>query len=186
MHEPIATTLLLLAICGVSLWAWENPSVESRLIFRPACILADKEYYRLVTSSFLHAGIWHLMANVYALYGSGGALEREFGPGRMLLVYFGGVIGGDLLSVYLHRFHDMAAYGASGGVCGLIFSYILAHPHSWMTIFPFPYPIPGWVWAIAFLIASFYALKAGRDNIGHDAHIGGAVIGLFVMALLNP
>ena len=49
-----------------------------------------------------------------------------------------------------------------------------------------PLPVPGWLYAIGFLTGSFYAMKAGRDNVGHDAHIGGAIVGLLIAAALNP
>jgi hypothetical protein len=71
-------------------------------------------------------------------------------------------------------------------VCGLIFAYVLWRPHSRLMIFPLPYAVPAWVYATAFMIASFYALKSARDNIGHDAHLGGAIIGLLTAAGLKP
>ena len=135
----------------------------------------------------MHAGWAHLLINIYALYIFGGGIEWSLGPGKFLQIYFGSVIGGDLLSLYIHRHHDYKAYGASGGVCGLMFASILAHPDGRMSIlFPLPYAVPSWLFAIIFLIGSFYAMKAGRDNIGHDAHIGGALIGMFIAAGLEP
>jgi hypothetical protein len=47
-------------------------------------------------------------------------------------------------------------------------------------------PIPGWLDALGFLLGSFVALRAARDNIGHDAHLGGAIVGLLVAAALRP
>jgi membrane associated rhomboid family serine protease len=186
MNEPIATAILMSVTFCVSLWAFEDERVVRRCIFRPEDILAGKEYYRLVTSAFLHAGWMHLLLNLFTLHSFGAHLEWRFGPGQMLLVYFGSVIGGSLLSLCLHRHHDYSAYGASGGVCGLIFAVILMNPRGLMTIFPLPIAVPGWLYAVAFLAASFYAMKAGRDNIGHDAHIGGAMFGLLIAAGLHP
>jgi membrane associated rhomboid family serine protease len=186
MNEPLVTVFLILATASVSLWALDKPHVEQRFIFRPENVLAGKEYYRLVSSAFLHAGWAHLLLNMYTLYYFGGAIERLFGPGQFLVIYFGSVIGGSLLSLYIHRHHDYAAYGASGGVCGLIFAYVLRFPESRMAIFPLPYAVPGWIYALAFVIASFYAMKAARDNIGHDAHLGGSLIGLMIAAILRP
>lgn len=52
--------------------------------------------------------------------------------------------------------------------------------------FFFPVAIPGWLYALAFLLGSFFALKVGRDNVGHDAHLGGAIIGFVIAAALEP
>jgi hypothetical protein len=93
---------------------------------------------------------------------------------------------GNLLSLYVHRHHDYRAYGASGGVCGVIFAYILVFPGATLFQAPLPFPIPAWLYAIGFMVGSFYGMKSARDNIGHDAHLGGAIIGLLTTAALEP
>jgi hypothetical protein len=50
----------------------------------------------------------------------------------------------------------------------------------------FALPIPGWLYAIGFLVGSFVAMKRARDNIGHDAHLGGAIVGFLIAAALEP
>jgi membrane associated rhomboid family serine protease len=71
-------------------------------------------------------------------------------------------------------------------VCGVIFAYVLMFPDSGLGIYCLPWSIPGWLYAIAFLLVSFYALRANRDNVGHDAHLGGAMVGLLIAAGLRP
>ena len=187
MNEPLALCnfLVILLTVVVSYAGFRIPGVEEKYIFRPESILASKEYYRLVTSAFLHAGWGHLMWNMVSLYLFGGALEWYFGKTDFLLIYFGAVIGGNLLSLYVHRHHDYLAYGASGGVCGVIFAYILLFPGAGIRLY-FAVPIPGWLYAIGFMVGSFVALKKARDNIGHDAHLGGAILGLLIAAGLHP
>ena len=187
MNEPLAlcNLLLILVTVGVSYAGFRNPGVEEKYIFRPESILAGKEYYRLVTSAFLHAGWGHLMWNMVSLYLFGGTLEWALGRTNFLMVYFGAVIGGNLLSLYVHRHHDYLAYGASGGVCGVIFAYILLFPGAGISLY-FAVPIPGWLYAIGFMVGSFVALKQAKDNIGHDAHLGGAIVGLLITAALHP
>src|ERR1051326_3787848 len=116
MSGLIATDLLVVVTACISFWAFDNPSGEERLLFRPESILAGKEYYRLLSCAFIHSGWAHLLLNMYTLYGFGSAVERMFGPRDFLLIYFSSVLGGSLLSLYLHRHHEYAAYGASGGV----------------------------------------------------------------------
>jgi membrane associated rhomboid family serine protease len=187
MNEPLALcSLLLIAVtCTVSYSGFRNREVEKKFIFRPESILAGKEYYRLVTSAFLHAGWSHLIWNMVGLYIFGRIVEWSLGAGDLLLIYFGAVIGGSLLSLYVHRHHDYQAYGASGGVCGVIFAYLLLFPGAGIRLY-FAVPIPGWLYAIGFMVGSFVAMKKAKDNIGHDAHLGGAIVGLLVAAALHP
>jgi membrane associated rhomboid family serine protease len=187
MSEPLALCnfLVILVTVAVSYAGFRYPGVEQKYIFRPESILADKEYYRLVTSAFLHAGWGHLLWNMVSLYLFGGTLEWALGRTNFLLIYFGAVVGGNLLSLYVHRHHDYLAYGASGGVCGVIFAYMLIFPGAGISLY-FAVPIPGWLYAIGFMVGSFVALKQAKDNIGHDAHLGGAIVGLLITAALRP
>src|ERR1035438_7334485 len=105
MYEPVAfcTTLVILVTCVVSYLGFRSPAVEEKYIFCPERILAGKEYYRLVTSAFLHSGWGHLVWNMVGLYSFGRSLEWALGMGHFLLVYFGAVVGGNLLSLYVHQ-----------------------------------------------------------------------------------
>src|SRR5882762_6836437 len=174
MHEPLAICNLLLILLTVvfSYLGFRSRALEAKYIFHPEAILAGKEYYRLVTSAFLHAAWQHLSFNMLSLFFFGNAVELAAGKTQFLAIYCGAVVGGNLLSLYVHRHHEYRAYGASGGVCGIIFAYILLFPGSSIQQFPIPIPIPGWLYAIGFMVASFLAMKAHRDNVGHDAHLG--------------
>ena len=74
------------------------------------------EYYRLITSMFVHANILHLVSNMYALYVVGPIIEKYYGKGKFLLIYFGSGIIGSLFSVVLTNY---ASVGASGAIFGL-------------------------------------------------------------------
>ena len=86
----------------------------------------------------------------------------------------------------MHRHHEYRALGASGGVCGIMFASILLFPGAGVMMFFIPLPIPGWIYAIGYLTYSFIAMKHGWGNVGHDSHIGGAVIGLLIAAAIQP
>ncbi|HEY5914509.1 MAG TPA: rhomboid family intramembrane serine protease [Verrucomicrobiae bacterium] len=188
MHGTIGPcTLGIIALTILSSYlGFRNRKVEEDYIFEPERILALKEYYRIVTSGFLHADWAHLGLNMISLYLFGDSLERALGAAHFLLIYFGSIVGGSLLSLYVHRHHEYRAYGASGGVCGIIFAYILVFPGSRVGFFMIPVAVPGWLYAIGFMVGSFYAMKAGRGNVGHDAHLGGAILGLLITAALYP
>src|SRR3954447_4007903 len=182
MHESFTICLMVVTVL-VSWHGFRNSAFVEKFIFCPQAILRDKEYYRLITSGFLHADWPHLLFNMFSLYSFGKGIEWFSKPATLLLIYFSSIIGGNLLSLFLHRHHVYKAYGASGGVCGVIFASIFLTGSG---VYIFLISIPGWLYAILFLIGSFYGIKNARDNIGHDAHLGGAIIGLGVTTCLYP
>jgi len=188
MHDPIAyfTFAIIGVTCWISYLGFKNSAFERKYIFCPENILRHKEFYRLLSSGSLHADWQHLLFNMLSLYFFGEAIELYFGKAFFLIIYFAGIVGGNLLSLYVHRHHDYRAYGASGGVCGIIFAHIFLFPGGSIASGFVPIWIPSWLYAILFLAGSFYRMKTQKDNIGHDAHLGGALIGLFTAAALKP
>ncbi len=182
----VCNLVLMLSTGVVSGIGFQNRAFVERFIFEPERILAGKEYYRLVTAGFLHAGWSHLGMNLLTLYFFGGIMELFLGWQLFLGVYFGAIIGGNLLSLYVHRHHEYRAYGASGGVCGIIFAYLLLFPGARLVSFPLPFALPGWLYAILFICGSFYGMRTGRDDIGHDAHLGGALVGFLIVVVAHP
>lgn len=185
-ETPIATLLLILVTGVVSVPAFSNFVLRDKLIFSSHAILAGKEYHRLVTSAFLHADWQHLVFNMFSLYCFGQTMEPAIGILRFLLIYFASIVGGGLLSLYLHRNHDYFSLGASGGVCGIIFSSVFLFPGIAINFFLLPVQVPGWLYAILFLVYEFYSGRRQRTNIGHDAHLGGAMVGLLTTTGLFP
>lgn len=188
MSEQLAIcTVAIIAVTSFfSLLGFRDPVFRDRYIFSVHDVLVEKQYRRLLTSSLLHADWSHLLLNMVSLYLFGRHIEEFLGIGSLLLIYSIAVLGGSLLSLWIHRNHEYRALGASGGVCGVIFGYILLFPDSGIYVFPLPVPIPSWLYAAMFLIGSFLALKRQADNIGHDAHLGGALLGLWTTAILEP
>jgi membrane associated rhomboid family serine protease len=185
-QTPIATLLIVVVTALVSFRAFTDVRLREQLIFSPGAILADREYYRLITPALLHADGQHLLFNLLSLFLFGKELEPQIGRGHFLLIYLAAILGGNLLSLFLHRNHDYRALGASGGVCGVIFASVFLLPGGKIYMMPLPIGIPSWLYAILFLAAEFKGLKSARSNIGHDAHIGGAIIGLLVTTALFP
>ena len=81
---------------------------------------------------------------------------------------------------------DYLALGASGGVSGVIFASIFIIPGGSVIVFPLPLPIPPWLYAVAFVLISMYGMQRRMDNTGHDAHLGGALAGLFFTLWAYP
>jgi membrane associated rhomboid family serine protease len=188
MTDPaaICTVLIIIVTAGCSLMAFNNRDLADRWIFHPESVLAWKEYWRLITSALVHVSWTHLACNMLSLYLFGRSIELRLGVTSFLLIYVGSIVGGGLLSLYLHRHHDYRACGASGGVCGIMFAFIILFPNATLFSFPVPLPMPAWLYAIIFMLVSFYGIKEQRDDVGHDAHLGGAIIGLGITAALQP
>ena len=187
-HDPVpwVTITLVVITCVSSIVGFRDRAYEQRFIFCPENILRDKQGYRLVTPAFLHANFGHLALNMFCLYAFGRLIELDYGVAPLLGIYFASIIGGNLLSLFLHRHHVYQAYGASGGVCGIIYAYVFLFPGRGIMVFMIPVAIPSWLYAIGYLLLSFYGLKKAADNIGHDAHIGGAIIGLLATTAMYP
>ena len=187
-HEPVAwvTITIVIVTCISSIIGFRDRAYEQRFIFCPENILRDKQGYRLITAAFLHANWGHLALNMFSLYAFGQLIELHYGIAPLLAIYFASIIGGDLLSLFLHRHHIYQAYGASGGVCGIIYAYIFLFPGRGIMVFMIPFAIPSWLYAIGYLLLSFYGIRKAADNIGHDAHVGGAIIGLLTTTAIYP
>jgi membrane associated rhomboid family serine protease len=158
-----------------------------RYSFEVDKVLINKEYKRLITSGFLHVSWLHLIFNMLSLYFFSGGIEFYLGGIKFLIVYFAALLGGNLLSLFIHRHHsDYSAVGASGAVCGVIFASIALFPGMSIGFFGIPIAIPAWFYGLAFVLYSIYGIRSKKDNIGHDAHLGGALIGMIVAILMQP
>ncbi len=154
--------------------------------FSIAAILQRKEYKRIISSGFLHVDWTHLLFNMFALYSFGQLLLQLVGSVQFFAIYFISLVGGSLLSLLINRNKSYySAVGASGAVSGVIFACIALYPQVGIYIFLIPIEIPGWVFGPAFILFSIYGMKRQSDNIGHEAHLGGAVIGMLVAIAFN-
>ena len=183
----IIPLLLVGANCLISYLGFKQRIFFDRYSFRIGSIVKNREYYRLFTSGFLHVNIPHLLFNMLALYSFAAGLYPLLGAGRFLILYSGALLGGSLLSLVMHRKEDYyTAAGASGAVSGVIFAGILLFPQSQIMLFLIPIPLPGWLFGIAYILFSIFGMKKQWGNIGHDAHLGGALSGLILAAVFFP
>ena len=188
MNDAVAiVNILLIATTGyISYLGFSNNQVIKRLIFHEQAILQGRQYYRLLSSAFIHGSWIHLLFNMISLYSFGQYIEIIFGWQIYIVIYFISLICGNILSLFLHRKEDYYALGASGGVSGVIFSSVFLLTGGGIYIFPIPIAIPSWLYAILFVLISVYGIQKQSGNIGHDAHLGGAISGLLVTFILFP
>lgn len=145
------------------------------------------EQIRMVSSGFLHADTQHLLFNMLSLYFFADVVIALLSPIQFLLVYFGSLLVGSLLSLYFHKNeYHYSAVGASGAVSGIIYSAILLQPGMNLYMFFIPIPIPAYIFGIGYLLYSIYGMKNRIGNIGHDAHFGGAIGGYLITLILSP
>lgn len=147
-------------------------------------ILVHKEYYRIISSGFLHTNWWHFGFNIIALASFSFSVELFFGPLAFLLLYFISLIGGSGLALYIHRNHgDYRAVGASGAISGVVFASIILFPDARIGLIFTPPFMPAWVFGYLFILISIFGIKSQWGNIGHEAHLGGAIIGILAAAV---
>ena len=145
------------------------------------------EKFRLFTSGFLHVDWMHLLFNMYALYLFGDIVAKILGTDDFVIIYIVSLFAGNLYSLIYHKDEPYySAVGASGAVSGILYSSILLYPAMELYLFFIPIPIPGYVFALGYILYSIYGMKKQLGNIGHAAHLGGAIGGFAVTLLLNP
>jgi membrane associated rhomboid family serine protease len=158
-----------------------------KYVFEVDKILVNKDYKRLITSGFLHVSWTHLIFNMISLLLFSGSVEAYLGWLPFLVIYFASLLGGNLFALLIHKNNgDYSAVGASGAIAGVIFASIALFPGMSVGFFIFPVHIPGWLFGILYILFSIYGIKSKRDNIGHEAHLGGAFIGMLVALIMYP
>ncbi|HYF30861.1 MAG TPA: rhomboid family intramembrane serine protease [Chitinophagaceae bacterium] len=183
----IISVLIIIINVFVSYKGFKDHAFFQRYAFGVDKVLLQKDYKVLVTSGFLHVGWVHLILNMFSLYVFSEGLESYIGAVKYMLIYFASLLGGGLFSLLVHKNHgDYTAVGASGAVCGIIFASIALFPGMGVGFFFIPVSIPAWLYGIAFVLYSIYGIRSRSDNIGHEAHLAGALVGLITAVLLVP
>ena len=184
------TLIIIVVTTLVSLAAFNNVSLNEQLILWPRRMQQPKEYYRLVTSGFIHADMIHLFFNMFTLYFFGRNVEMVYSllglpKFAFLILYLLGIVVASLPSFFKHRNNSYyRSLGASGGVAAVLFAFVYFAP--WETIYLWFIPIPAIVAAIAYLVYSAYMSRKTGDNINHDAHFYGAVFGFVFTMIFDP
>ncbi len=178
------TIILIIITVACSFYAWNNESVYSGWMLNPYMISSKKQYYRFVTSGFIHADYMHLFFNMLSLYFFGDLLAAKMGIVEFVLLYLSAIIVSDL-PTYLKNKNSQKynSLGASGGVSAVIFGCILYQPVGMDICIFFALCVPAFIYGILFLIYSYYMGKRSGDRINHDAHLYGALFGVVFVLL---
>ncbi|MFA7686316.1 MAG: rhomboid family intramembrane serine protease [Moheibacter sp.] len=201
MSIALITIIIIAANVIFSLKGFQDPVFFNRYKFQTGAVLNGKQYDRILSSGFLHVDYTHLIFNMltlyffanvviqffaapsYFVYGSTGVFNMTTGYIMFAVVFLAAVIGGNLLALFFQKNNPhYSAVGASGGVSGVLFAAIVIAPVQ-LEIYGF---IPGWLFAMLYLGYSVYGMQKQLGNIGHEAHLGGAIIGLIAPILFYP
>ena len=188
------TLIIILITTGISLYASENLTLKHKLLFNPAKVFYNNEWFRIFSHAFIHADLIHLGINMFVLYFFGSSVEYIFGElfgigmGKFyfIFLYIGGIIFATLPA--LRKNKDNPVYnslGASGAVSAILFSSILLQPANTIYIYAV-IPMPAIVFGLTYIGYEIYMNKNGRTNIAHDAHLLGAVFGIIFTIILSP
>ncbi len=191
----ISITLIICVLTFlISYQAFNDRKLFENLKHFPYAESRRKEFYRMVTSGFVHGSWIHLLINLFVLYQFGGIVEQLYGQifGKSMggimftLMYITTLIVADIPSYLKHKNNPhYGAIGASGAVSGIVFIYVLFAP--WELLYLYAVlPVPSIIAAIAYVVYSSWASKNRNDNIGHDAHLYGALFGIVFTVLVYP
>jgi membrane associated rhomboid family serine protease len=172
-NVPLVTYALIAINVAMFVVQTILPEFEKELFLWPNGVAHYDQFYRLLTSGFLHTGITHIAFNMIALYFTGPALERAMGHTRFLTLYLLSLLGGSVL-VYLLTPVGTPTLGASGAIFGLFgASFVLAKK--------LQFDVRGIVGLIVInLVITFVA-----PGISWQGHVGGLVTGAAVAAVFG-
>lgn len=183
------TLIIITVTIAASFYAWSQEDIYEKWMMYPYRIKRNKEYFRFITSGFIHSGYAHLGFNMLSLYYFASAVEFVMSPVIFIIFYLIAIVVSDI-STYLKQQNNPGyrSLGASGGVSAVIFSSILINPQYDLhfLFLPREFPINGVVYGLLFLIYSYYQAKNSSDNIGHEAHFYGALFGIIFTITMYP
>ena len=176
--------LLILANIIFSYRGFKDRVFFNKYKFNPAAV-KNGEGIRYISSGFLHVNQGHLFVNMFTLFFFAESVIRSLGELSFMIIYIASLYVGNLVTYKLNENKiNYNAVGASGAVMGIVYSSILLYPK--MTLYFIIIPMPAYVFGLLYLWYSIYSMKNVKDNIGHEAHLGGAIAGFFITIFLKP
>lgn len=167
---PVVTYGLIAANVAVFILQVASPTLQYKLSLFPVAV-AGGQYYRLLTSAFMHYGLVHILFNMWALYVLGPPLEQHLGRLRFGTLYLLSALGGSVV-VYLFSPLNAATAGASGAIFGLFGATLVAARRLNLDV----------RWLIGLIVINL-VITFTLPGISWQGHVGGLVTGALVAAV---
>ena len=189
----MVSILLIVVTIIISLAAWQKPDWMGKMLMNPYRIQHRNEYWRFISSGFIHADFTHLFFNLFSFFFFGVQLEQIFNQlfpsvasELYLVFYLLAILVADLPTYFKQKNNpNYNSLGASGAVSAVIFAGILFYPMEPIYLFGF-LKIPGIIYAGLFTWYSVEMDRRGRDFVNHSAHLYGGIFGILAMTILYP
>lgn len=153
----------------------------------PRQIASGERLWTLLTSLFMHGGVWHLVGNMYFLFVAGDNVEDALGSWLFLLVYLVCGLTASLVDIAVNPDSAIVCIGASGAISGVLGCYVIMFPKQKFLIRWFYFWLahvclewPAYVYFGLWLILQVVYAALGIPGVGWFAHIGGFVAGALV------
>ncbi|MED3662976.1 rhomboid family intramembrane serine protease [Ureibacillus terrenus] len=177
---PVVSTLIALNIIAYIITSL--PFIGNMVLYLGMSVnwlIAEGEWWRVITSTFLHGGFFHILFNMFSLFLFGPELERIAGKLRFITIYlFSGIFGN--VATFIIESPDYASVGASGSIYGIFGAYAALAYYTKNTI-------PQLNQIIMPIIVIGLIMTFLQPGINISAHIGGLITGfLFGLAYFSP
>lgn len=171
----------------LALWPVDFSGSVGYVQAQPRFDLPSFQFWQLLSYSFLHGNIMHLLLNMYALWLFGSRLEMRWGLRNFSLYYFVCVLGAALVQLVVvgqsaAQGEIYPTIGASGGVFGLLLAFGLIFPNErLMLIFPPVVLRVKWFVLIYGIIELWFGITGTAAGVAHFAHLGGMLFGFILL-----
>jgi membrane associated rhomboid family serine protease len=187
-----ATVALIVANVLVFLLTMLSRRTLGYLALTPILVVQYNAWWQILTYMFVHAGVWHLLFNMLALFLFGVPLERNLGSSEFLLYYFVAGLGAGLATLAVNYYSGLGVIpvvGASAAIYALLLAYATLFPDARIFIFGL-IPLRAPVAVLLFAgLELFFQLSGTQNGVAHLAHLAGLLFGYlyFLVRLgVNP
>ncbi len=192
--SPLSSALKILIGINVLVFLATSiaPSLQLQLGLVPMWVVREKHVWQLVTYMFVHAGLFHILFNMLALWMFGAELERIWGTRFFLKFYFVTGIGAGCLTVAAsmlplgpqQQLYASDVVGASGAIYGLLLAYALYFPDRPIYMY-FVFPIPARIFVLIMGAIAFFSSLSEVGGVANATHLGGLLIAYVYLTSLR-